>query len=97
MTQHQNVLTRETVEKADQVFSVESPREVSVRACIAQLRRQLPFSLLFELERPFKNLGLQPVLPRPQIVGISAVNRVAKQEDQLHPRQYARHALSHSG
>ena len=41
-----------------------------------------PLALHFERQRLLKILGLQPVLPRPQIVGIGPVDRVAKQEDQ---------------
>ena len=79
------------------MLGVKPPCKIGVGARVTELRRQIPLALLFERQRSFKRLRLQPVLPRPKIVGIGAVDRVAKQEHQLDPWQHARYSLSHFG
>src|SRR5689334_13172633 len=70
VTQYQNLLSRETVEESDQVFGIEPAREIGMGTRVAELGCQIPLALLFERQRSFKSLALQPILPRPQIVGI---------------------------
>src|SRR5947209_17906705 len=94
MPQHQHLSTREAAEKSSEVLGVQAPRKIGVGTGVTQLQPKIPLALLFERQRSFESLRLQPVLPRPQIVGIGAVDGIAKHEDQLDLWQYARDALS---